>query len=255
VGASGTVFAERAFFQPDPERPYIVVGVVAFNLETTRLHYVVGTQEPESDVPLVRTGRIAPSDKASGVLLAAFNGGFRGRHGNFGVMVDGAVLLPPRDGMGTVVLNEDGQVKIDQWGRFPLGPEIAAWRQNGPLILDGGQVNPEVDLVSYDLWGTLLTGKTLTWRSGLGLSRNGQVLLYAAGPSLSVRGLATTLGAAGADNALELDINNFWVEFVSIRAVGGRFFAYPLFPEMSEGEGRYLGPSARDFFYVTTRQG
>jgi hypothetical protein len=157
--------------------------------------------------------------------------------------------------MGTVVLNEDGQVKIDEWGRFPLGPEIAAWRQNGPLILDGGQVNPEVDLVSYDLWGTLLTGKTLTWRSGVGLSRDGQVLFYAAGPSLSVRGLATTLGAAGADNALELDINNFWVEFVSLRAAGSRFFAYPLFPQMSEGEGRYLGPSARDFFYVTTRQG
>ena len=105
------------------------------------------------------------------------------------------------------------------------------------------------------MWGTLLTGKTLTWRSGLGLSRDGHVLYYAAGPSLSLRGLASTLSAAGAYNALELDINNYWVEFVSIRAVGTRFFAYALFPEMSDGEGRYLGPSARDFFYVTTDEG
>lgn len=255
VAADGTVFAERAFFQPDPIRPYVVAAVVAFNLQSTRLHYVVGTQEPESSVPFVRSGEIAPSDKVPGILLAAFNGGFRGSHGNFGVMVDGTTLLPPREGMGTVAIDEDGAVRIDQWGRFPLGPGIASWRQNGPLILDSGQVNPQVDLVSYNLWGTLLTGKTLTWRSGLGLSRDGQVLYYAAGPSLSVRGLAATLGAAGARNALELDINNFWVEFVSIRAVGGRFFAYALFPEMSEGEGRYLGQSARDFFYITTSQG
>lgn len=255
LGASGTVYADRTYFQPDPMRPYVVVGVVAFDLGTTRLHYVVGTQEPESNVPLKRLGEIAPSDKVPGVLLAAFNGGFKGRHGNFGVMVDGTTLLPPRDGMGTVVLNADGQVRIDQWGRFPLSPDIAAWRQNGPLIVNWGEVNPEVDLVSFDVWGTLLTGKTLTWRSGLGLSRDGHVLYYAAGPSLSLRGLASTLSAAGAYNALELDINNYWVEFVSIRAVGPRFFAYALFPEMSDGEGRYLGSSTRDFFYITTDKG
>src|SRR5581483_5543874 len=78
--ASGQVIAERAFLQPDPDRPYAVVAIVAFDLQATRLHIVLGTDEPRSPVVIRRTGAIPAADSKPGVLLAAFNGGFKARH-------------------------------------------------------------------------------------------------------------------------------------------------------------------------------
>ena len=46
LDSTGRIVAYRTFFQPDPERPYSVVAVVAFDLEYTRLHFVLGFEEP-----------------------------------------------------------------------------------------------------------------------------------------------------------------------------------------------------------------
>jgi Phosphodiester glycosidase len=249
--SSGTTVGYRTFFQPDANRPYVVGAVVAIDLRKTRLHLVIGTEEPASPVTIRRTGAIPSADRRPDILLAAFNGGFKARHGHFGVMANGSLLLPPRLAMGTVVLYSDGRVRIDQWGQFPLTSGIIAWRQNGPLIVDRGKINPQTDVVSPDLWGTYLTGNTVTWRSGLGISQDGRTLYYAAGPSLTVDSLAKMLIAAGASEAVQLDINNYWVQFDAVHTSGTQLRDTPLLPEMRDNPDRFLGQYARDFFYVT----
>jgi hypothetical protein len=146
------VIAERAFLQPDPDRPYAVAAIVAFDLHATRLHVVLGTDEPRSPVVIRRTGSIPAADRKPGVLMAAFNGGFRARHGHFGVMVDGTSVLPPIDGFGTVAIYRDGQVRLGAWGTdITATPDLLAWRQNGPLVIQRGQISPHTaDTTSRD---------------------------------------------------------------------------------------------------------
>lgn len=252
LGPSGQTVAARTFIQPDPERQYAVVAIVAFNLTQSRLHFVLGTNEPYSEVPLTRTGFIPPQDSLPGVLLATFNGGFKARHGHSGAMVDGVTVLPPRPGFATVAMYADGHVRIGSWGvTLTESRDILAWRQNGPLIIQDGQINPHtLDAAPQD-WGYSLDGNTTVWRSGLGLSADGQTLYYVAGPHLTMPALATVLAATGAAQAMQLDINNFWVHFDAIQAAGDKLQAVPLVDGMNNGVGRYLEGYSRDFFYIT----
>jgi hypothetical protein len=248
---SGQVVAYRTFLQPDPQRPYAVVGVVAFDLSATRLHFVLGSQEPFVTTPLNLPGRIPASDVGPS-LLATFNGGFKGQHGQFGAMAGGVTALPPRAGLGAVALYADGSVRIGVWGTdITATPALIAWRQNGPLLIHNGVINPHsADNAPQD-WGATVNGDTVTWRSGLGLSADGHTLYYVAGPSLNVPALANALAATGAAQAMQLDINNFWVHFDAIQSVGGKLRAAPLLDTMSQSVGRYLQAYPRDFFYVT----
>jgi hypothetical protein len=251
-GSSGQVIAARTFLQPDTQRQYAVVAVVAFNLSLSRLHFVLGTNEPYSEVPITRTGLIPYQDNQPGVLLATFNGGFKARHGHSGAMVDGITVLPPRPGFATVAMYADGHVAIGSWGvTMKETPDMLAWRQNGPLIIQDGQINPHtLDAAPQD-WGYSLDGNTTVWRSGLGLSADGQTLYYVAGPHLTMPALATALAATGSTQAMQLDINNFWVHFDAIQAAGNKLQAVPLVDGMNNGVGRYLEGYSRDFFYIT----
>ena len=252
VGPSGQAVAARTFIQPDTTRQYAVVAIVAFKLSQARLHFVLGTNEPYSDVPITRTGLIPPQDSLPGVLLATFNGGFKARHGHSGAMVDGVTVLPPRPGFATVAIYADGHVEIGSWGvSMTATPNMLAWRQNGPLIIQDGQINPHtLDAAPQD-WGYSLDGNTTVWRSGLAISADGQTLYYVAGPHLTMPALASALTATGAAQAMQLDINNFWVHFDAIQAAGDKLQAVPLVDGMNNGVGRYLEGYSRDFFYIT----
>jgi hypothetical protein len=64
--------------------------------------------------------------------------------------------------------------------------------------------------------------------------------------------LAKSMQAAGAFNAIQLDIDDYWVLFVKITLSGSKLVAEPLLPRfMVDGIYRYLGQSSRDFFYLT----
>jgi hypothetical protein len=43
--SSGQTIAYRTYLQPDPSRPYAIVGVVAFDADQVRLHYVLDSIE------------------------------------------------------------------------------------------------------------------------------------------------------------------------------------------------------------------
>jgi Phosphodiester glycosidase len=251
--SSGQVISERAFLQPDPQRPYALVAVVAFDLQQVRLNFVPGYDEPKSAVQMARPGVIPAADMASGVLVAAFNGGFKAQHGHFGVMVHNVTLIPARDGMGTVGMYQNGQVRIGAWGtEIQPSPQLIAWRQNGPLIIHDGVVNPHTaDNVPQD-WGYTVAGSITTARSALGISQDGRTLFYAAGTDLTLPALARALQAAGAYQAIQLDINNYYVHFESFQFTQNGPQAVPLLDSMrGPGDQRFLKPEPRDFFYIT----
>lgn len=255
--ASGKVVSYRAFLQPDPDRPYALAAVVAFDLTATRLHYIIGTDEPISEVKVDRPGTIPAADKQPGVLLAVFNGGFKARHGRFGVMVNDTVVIPPRDGLGTLVIYRDGTVRIREWGSdITSSPDILVWRQNGPLIIQNGKINPRTAENSTWDWGSTVDGEGVipTWRSALGISSDGKNLYYVAGKDLTIPALAQALVSIGASEAIQLDINNYWVHFGTISFEGGKPVTLPLFTEMNDNVNRYLDAYSRDFFYVTSLQ-
>lgn len=252
---AGDVVAQRTFLQPDAERPYAIVAIVAFNLHQTSLHYVLGSEEPALPDGPRGFGFMDAAHKQPGTLLATFNGGFMAAHGAYGAMADGLVALPAKDGYATVTMSTDGRVQIGEWGHdISADDPYQSWRQNARLITQNGAITERVYNGSAATWGSSLTGDVVTWRSALGLSENGSVLYFAAGPSLSMPALAAAMQAVGAHNSLLLDINQSWVHFAAIHADGEQWLAEPLLPEgMDSRADRYLRQSQRDFFYVTVR--
>lgn len=251
---SGNTVAFRTFLQPDKDRPYSVIAVVAFDLTHTRLHYVLGSEEPSLPKGPRGTGKIPPEYKEPGVLLSTFNGGFKATHGQFGAMADGVVALPPREGLGAVVIYKNGTVNIGEWGTDIITQTntMQAWRQNAILIVREGHITARVNSNQVSDWGATIDGNIVTWRSGMGLSQDGSTLYYFAGPSLSMPALAKAMLAVGTFQGMLLDINPYWVHFAAVRADGNKLMPDPLLPEMKQHPDRYLNPYSRDFFYITT---
>ena len=252
----GKVVAYRTFLQPDHQRPYALVAVVAFNLQATRLHFVLGYDEPKSSVMVTRPARIPASDMQPGRILAAFNGGFKAQHGHFGVMLNGVTLIPPRDGFGTVGIYADGKVLIGAWGKdVGPSPQLVSYRQNGPLIVQNGQINPHTALTDPQDWGYTTYGDTATGRSSLGISKDGNTLYFAVGFDLTLPALAKAIQDAGVYNAIQLDINNFYTHFEAINFdQKNKPQAAPLLDQMKgPGDHRYLSIDSRDFFYLTMK--
>jgi hypothetical protein len=117
-----------------------------------------------------------------------------------------------------------------------------AVRQNLTLLIDGGTAAANL---SPGAWGTTLGGVAATWRSGLGVDAQGN-LVYAGGPGLLPGDLAQVLLDAGCVRAMQLDINPQWVTFSTYSGGQGT----PLLSSMNYGPGHFLSPSSRDFVAV-----
>ena len=143
----------------------------------------------------------------------------------------------------------NGRVNVIDWHHGATAPpNVEFARQNLPLMVDHGRTNPEI---ANGEWGATLGNAVLVWRSGVGVDRRGN-LIFAAGEDQSAESLAKALVHAGAVRAIELDINSYWVSFITYGAPGG---AAPrnLLPSMVRGPSRYLEPDDRDFFAVYSR--
>jgi hypothetical protein len=141
-------------------------------------------------------------------------------------------------------------VNVITWhGKSTLPPWLVLARQNLPLIVDRGQVNPSLDNSSR--WGDTLGQAVRVWRSAVGIDRHGN-LIYAAADLQTARTLASLLIHAGAVRAIELDINPEWPTFntYSSSGAGG---ATKLVPNYQQSSSRYLVPDDRDFFAVYKR--
>jgi Phosphodiester glycosidase len=252
----GEVAAVRTFLQPDAERPYAIVAVAAFDLLKVQLHYVLGLKEPSKPGGPHGWGLIPDEDKQPGKLLAAFNGGFIAEHGNYGAMADGIIPIALRQGLATLAIYKDSAVRIGEWGiDLQDSTDYAALRQNALPIIHNGEINPKVYTGTWVEWGANLDYSIETLRSGVGISKDNQVLYYFAGPGLSMPVLADAMDRAGVHNSMLLDINPTHAHFTAMRVMDGQLTAEPLYEqEMSLWVDRYLRQWDLDFFYVIARE-
>lgn len=243
----------KTFLRPDPSHPYAVVTLLQFDTRFTLLHMVAGSREPGGPRGFPGPGRVPATDQSGNALLAAFNGGFKYADGQYGMMANGVVYVPPQAGAATLAVTREGQIILGAWGVDPRlkkdNPDLVAWRQNASLLIDHGTINP----LTQDgaAWGGTILNRAYTWRSGIGITAQG-TLVYAAGNALTAQTLANTLKAAGAVMALQTDINPFWVRaFLYTRNSQGVLTITKLHPSMQGSGLDYLRGTMRDFFYLT----
>ena len=253
---SNTIVAYKTFLQPDPKRPYVVMGIVAFDLSRIQLHNQLGLFEPDVPDKSLSTGQIPDADLQPGVLLAAFNGGFKTLHGHYGIFVDGREMIPAIDKMGTIAIYIDNTVRIGEWGKdLAYSPDMIVFRQNCPLMVRNGEINPVVYNNSVNDWGGTFSGNILTFRSGLGIDQEGKTLYYFAGNPISMPILVEVMLHTGTYQAMQLDINSYYVFFSKFEFRYDQWSAEPLLPkEMVDNIDRFLSPYPHDFFYITVRQ-
>ena len=243
----------KAFIRPDPSHPYAIVTLQQFDNRFTLLHIVGGTVEPGGPRGARGPGIIPANDVQGNTLLAAFNGGFKYSDGQYGLMTNGVVYVPPQPNAATIAITKEGKLILGLWGVDPLldsqNTDLVAWRQNGALLINQGIINP----LTHDgaAWGGTILNSVYTWRSAIGITAQG-TLLYAAGNALTAETLGEALKAAGAVMAMQTDINPFWVRaFLYNRNDNGQLTISKLNPQMQGSGYEYLYGTQRDFFYLT----
>jgi hypothetical protein len=131
------------------------VFVTIWDARQVQLHIAMGTREPESATGETGTGLVPRDERTLSRLVAGFNGGFQALHGEFGMMADGRVYLPPKPWAATVAVFEDGRVGLGSWpapvsnvayderaatAQIPEG--MVAMRQNLTTVVEDGRYNP-----------------------------------------------------------------------------------------------------------------
>ncbi|MEA2298692.1 MAG: hypothetical protein QOF77_1628 [Solirubrobacteraceae bacterium] len=234
-------------FRSDPSYPRQVAGVAWIDHTQTRTFLYPGRREPS--VSLAR-GPLAVPSRLRGVLLATFNSGFKLKDSGGGFVVGGRTYAPLREGIATLVGYRGGFVDVRAWNGGPTAAtNVLFARQNLPLIVENRRPNP--NLGDGPQWGATLGNAVRVWRSGVGVDRHHN-LIYAAANAQTVGSLAAILIRAGAVRAMELDINSYWVSFITYR-LGGAGEPAKLLASMTRPVTRYLTPDDRDFFAVYAR--
>jgi hypothetical protein len=159
------------------------------------------------------------------------------------------------NGTASVVYYRNGTVKIGQWGRdVRTTSQVVGVRQNLELIVDHGAVHASVNQNVETAWGATLGGGYYVWRSGIGITKDGRIV-SAYGPALNVQDLADLLQRAGAVEAMQLDINPYWMSYEYYQAEGHPTGPTPvnLLPTQQQTAYRYYSVYSRDFTAVYAR--
>jgi hypothetical protein len=235
-------------FRPQAAYPQLVAGVAWINQSRTSVWLYPGRLEPSVSLPSRGPMEVPPAARQN--LVATFNSGFKLVDSGGGFATGGRTYAPLKPGLGTVVRYRDGRVNVVSWSGGPqAGPNVLYARQNLPLIVNNGVANP--NLSNGPQWGATLGNAIQVWRSAVGVDRRGN-LIYAAANDQTVGSLANVMLRAGAVRAMQLDINTFWVSFITYRHPGA-LGAANLLPNRDRSPLRYLSPDDRDFFAVYVR--
>lgn len=250
--ARGRPALRTTYLRPDPVHTSYVAGVAWMDPTLLRTELHPGTQEPGHG-PWQTPSSIGPTARDG--LVAAFNSAFRLAESRGGYYAEGRTIAPLVNGDASLVIRRDGSTAVGQWGRdLRMSPDVSVVRQNLALLVDNGQIAPGIDNNVGNRWGATLGNKLYVWRSGIGMTKTG-ALVYVAGNALSASSLARLLSAAGAVQAMELDINPEWTTFVSYAPspTPATPMASKLLPDMQRSADRYYQTSTRDFFAVYQR--
>jgi hypothetical protein len=245
----GPPFAS-SWLRPDPKRPYARLHLIAMDMRRLSLGMEAGFEEPKPKTGPPGRGSLSADAAIRERVAATFNGAFKSVHGDYGMMVDGRMLVPPKPQSASVVVRKDGWVGLGTWSDTQaVPPDVRFFRQNLDPLVAGGQINP----VGRQEWGMrLMGGSVVTERSALCRTRTGQ-LYYAWGSELTGESLARGLHRAGCSYAMHLDMNPGHAGFVFTRVRGtapdgveGQLAV----PEMTIHPREHAVWSDKDFFYV-----
>ncbi len=267
------------FIRSDPQRIYSQVFITLWDPRQVELHAVSGTDEPKSATGETGTGEVPRKPEVMTRYVAAFNGGFQTIHGEFGMMAEKTLYLPPKPYAATIAKLEDGSTGFGTWPEdLRIPDELVTFRQNmTPLVVDE-EINP----YKRHWWGGLPPGWTeesRTVRSGLCMTREGFVGYFYGGsvdPDVLARAMQRThcsygvhldmnpghtglefyrVAPAGKLPKIERRLEPVWEERGSVSGMPGwefmgrrmiKFMALMNFP-------RYIDTESRDFFYLTLR--
>lgn len=269
----------QSFIRTDQKRAYTQTWVLVWDPRQVALHTMSGTVEPKSATGETGPGLVPRKPEVMSRLVGGFNGGFQATHGEFGMMADGVVYLPPKPFSATVAELADGSTGFGTWPNDEKVPDdIVSFRQNmTPLVMDGA-INP----YKRNWWGGVPPGWTdesRTTRSAVCLTKEGFVA-YLYGASIDADHLAFAMQRARCVYGIHLDMNPGHTGFEFYRAApaselpalgrkldpqweaegavsgmdGWRFLGRRMLRYMGlMNFPRYIQRESRDFFYLTLR--
>ena len=268
-----------SFIRTDHERSFSQTYVVLWDPRQVELHAQSGTQEPKTATGETGDGLVPRELGVVDRLLAGFNGGFQATHGEFGMMAEGVVYLPPKPYSATVAKLDDGFTGFGTWPDDETVPDnVVSFRQNMTPLIEDGKVNP----YKRSWWGGTPPGwedESRTIRSALCMTKE-KFAAYIYGSSLDAEHLIKAARAARCDYAIHLDMNpgHTGLEFYHVAPTGqlpppegklnGQWQARGSVPGMPGWEymgrrmikymalmnfPRYINRESRDFFYLTLR--
>lgn len=249
------VLMAKTYIRPDTARPYSIVGSLLVDHRRARLELIGGTLHPGGDRGIRGSGTLPKTYYPD--LLVAFNGGFQGPHGNYGMYGDNKVFRPLRNGLASVARTSSGEVQMGEWGKsIDWNDEFVLVRQNAVLLVEKGEITPAANNegTNNNTWGYVNANSAefITWRSALGLTKNGDILV-AAGNSLSAKTLAIAMSSLGAETAMQLDINTPYVlTSLFFEQPNGSLIARKFMESMVDrNAARFLASGQeRDFFAI-----
>jgi hypothetical protein len=248
----------KTVLHPDKAHPSAELFVVAIELSRVRLHSVAGESEPATEVSSAkghaRSG-VVPAERRD-VLLAAFNGGWKGEHGHYGIKVDGVTLVKPREGACTIAVYEDDSVRIAPWVDLADDePRMRLFRQTPPCMYAKGVRHAGLAAETTTNWGAAANGDPVIRRSAIGLNEGRDTLFFSVSNAMTAPAIADGMHHAGAHDVAELDVNWSFPKFlVFARNASGVLEASSLFASFVFTKSEYVRQrSARDFFYLARR--
>lgn len=246
---NGTVAARVALLRPDTVHTSYLVNVIWMDPHLVSFKLFQGYKVPGN--PMVAPDQLKGADLAN--VLATFNSGFQMFDAGGGYWQNGKTVVPLRQGAASMVLGKNGQLSVEAWPGGSPGPGVAAVRQNLRLLIKGGHISSLVSSAGTTAWGKTVGNKNFVWRTGIGVRKDGSIV-FVVGPAMDVQTLANVLEHADAVNAMELDINPEWTNYLTYTHPGGdKVVPHRLGVDSMPSLVRYLQPSTRDFVGVFGR--
>jgi hypothetical protein len=267
------------FIRTDRSRKATRVYIALWDPRQIELHMMAGSVEPKGATGEAGPGVIPRTPEVLKRVVAASNAGFQALHGEFGMMADGVVYLPPKPYAATVAVKRDGSTAFGTWPEDPaIPPDILSYRQNMTVMVQDEKFNP----YNRTWWGGTPPGwadKTHTVRTGICLTKE-RFIAYFYGADLSPEALAQAMIQARCSFGLALDMNagHSGLEFYKIAPAneleplkeplhydwqhegevpgldGWKFRARRLIRGMGlMSFPRYIKKESRDYFYMTLR--
>lgn len=243
----------RTFIRPDPKRPYSEVLLIAMDMRQLELRMQAGFEDPKPTTGPPGDGRLPSDPDVYKRVVATFNGAFKTTHGEYGMMVDRRVLIPPVPGGATVVVDDLGRTGLGSWPQTVEIPnDIVAFRQNLDPLVEDGRANP----TGRYIWGWQIQGQSvMTQRTALCVTPSGH-LYYAFGEEVDGPTLGRALKQAGCSYGIHLDMNPGHCGFVFTEVHDlqrGQFTLKLADDAMKLNPDRFARWSAKDFFYMVVR--